>query len=252
MKHILEEAIIFSNKNSELFKFNSQSYAAYPMGIYASLIELAQAFHLLISGNHFTGSLSIYRTFIENYVDLRNLVKDLNYVHQLEYDNYHNNLRIFKAAKKGNRYLGYLHKTADEKISELTLKKKAKKTSAKIKIVTTILDKFIKAEMEEEYKGLYPFLCSEAHSSLFAIHTRHFQHDDNTGRLQIKINQPDNQSFYMLYTCYLAEQLVHSGELIATFLNGQNLEQFTAKRTEIRDNLASAMQEFMSTNFEPK
>ena len=74
MKDILSEAIKFSAKNASDFKFNDRNERqVYSVGTYCSIIELSQAFFTLVDTKNFSGSLSVYRTFLENYVDLKNL-----------------------------------------------------------------------------------------------------------------------------------------------------------------------------------
>ncbi|WP_369686629.1 DUF5677 domain-containing protein [Photobacterium leiognathi] len=74
MKEILSEAITFSLKNVSNFEFkNRDEKQIYSVAIYCSIIELAQSFFTLIDTRNSTGSLSIYRTFLENYIDLKNL-----------------------------------------------------------------------------------------------------------------------------------------------------------------------------------
>ncbi|WP_457934974.1 DUF5677 domain-containing protein [Pseudoalteromonas sp. SCSIO 43210] len=49
------------------------------MGTYCTLIELSESFYTLVQTQNYTGSLSLYRSFIENFVVLKNL--KLNYLY---------------------------------------------------------------------------------------------------------------------------------------------------------------------------
>ena len=115
MQDVLKETIQFSIEKAVLFQFNSKSkLAAYSMGIYCTLIELSDSFHTLVVNQNYTGSLSIYRSFIENYVDLRNLQLNPNYVYQLDYGSYLQEQRLLKAAVNDNPYLSSISQYADE------------------------------------------------------------------------------------------------------------------------------------------
>ncbi|WP_261927333.1 DUF5677 domain-containing protein, partial [Vibrio aestuarianus] len=171
-----------STEKAVLFQFNSKSkLAAYSMGIYCTLIELSDSFHTLVDGQNYTGSLSIYRSFIENYVDLKNLQLDPHYVYQLDYGSYLQDQRLLKAAAKDNPYLPSLSQDADEKLPLISVEIDTLKENEDYKLCYTIKDKFSRADMEAEYEGLYPTLSAESHCSLDAIFSRHFNIDPTTG-----------------------------------------------------------------------
>ena len=238
MKNILSDAVTFSNEKAVLFKFEKKSkLAAYSVGIYCTLVELSESFWYLMDSQKFTGSLSIYRTFLENYVELKNLNKNQNYTDQLDYDNCRQEHKKLKSAKRGNLYLNSIAKYADSKLPKLKKDMNAIKKHSVAPILDYISDKFKVAGMNEEYTGLYPSLCAESHCSLEAIFTRHFEIEPETQKVKIVINSKDNAEDYDFYILNMANYLIHAGELLANILEGQQLEQFIEKRKEIEDSV---------------
>lgn len=94
MQKSISEALDFTTQRINDLKFASEyKLHAYSIAIYCSIIELAEAYHVLMKNKARTGSLSVYRTFLENHVDLVNLSNDENYVDQLDFDNHKQNIK---------------------------------------------------------------------------------------------------------------------------------------------------------------
>ncbi|KQA14610.1 DUF5677 domain-containing protein [Vibrio metoecus] len=71
---VLIKAIEFANEHVvQLEMENNYKYHAYSVGLYCSLIELAQSFEVLTRDYVHTGALVLFRSFIEHYVDLKKL-----------------------------------------------------------------------------------------------------------------------------------------------------------------------------------
>ncbi|ENM5764162.1 hypothetical protein V9R53_003847 [Vibrio mimicus] len=238
MRDVLKEAIEFSTEKAVLFQFNSKSkLAAYSMGIYCTLIELSDSFHTLVGSQNYTGSLSIYRSFIENYVDLRNLQLDPHYVHQLDYGSYLQEQRLLKAATKDNPYLSSISKYADEKLPVISAEIDKLKRNEDFKLCNSIRDKFSRANMEAEYEGLYPTLSAESHCSLDAIFSRHFNIDETTGCVGISINDKSNSEGYHFYIANLTNYLITAGIVVANIMEGQQLDVYVSKKEQLLDML---------------
>ncbi|WP_298441614.1 DUF5677 domain-containing protein [uncultured Ferrimonas sp.] len=234
MRDILKETIEFSTEKAVLFQFNSKSkLAAYSMGIYCTLIELSDSFHTLMESQNYTGSLSIYRSFIENYVDLRNLNLNFLYVYQLDYDSYIQKQRLLKAAKENNLYLSSFSKCADGELIIISDEIKKLKKSNEYKLCYSVKDKFSRASMETEYKGLYPTLSAESHCSLNAIFSRHFSIDSTTGLVDISINDKCNEEHYYFYIVNMTNHLITAGILVANIMEGQQLDIYVSKKEQL-------------------
>lgn len=234
MQQVLKDTIDFSTDKAVLFQFESRSkLAAYSMGIYCTLIELSDSFYTLIAHENYTGSLSIYRSFIENYVDLKNLELNGLYVNQLDHASYVQNQRILIAAKSGNDYLKSMAKYADDKLPEIKKEIQRLKDNEEFKMCGSIKDKFYLAGMEQEHGGLYPTLCAESHCSLEAIIARHFEFDSSNNKVNLVIHNKDIGSNYEYYISNMANYLITAGILVANILEGQQLDEFIIKKEEI-------------------
>ncbi|MCF2849448.1 DUF5677 domain-containing protein [Pseudoalteromonas sp. ACER1] len=234
MQDVLKETIKFSNEKAVLFQFNSKSkLAAYSMGIYCTLIELSDSFHTLVDSQNYTGSLSIYRSFIENYVDLRNLQLNPHYVYQLDYGSYLQEQRLLKAALNDNPYLTSISQYADEKLPSISVEIDKLKENEDYKLCYTIKDKFSRANMEAEYEGLYPTLSAESHCSLDAIFSRHFNINPITGCVDISINDKCNSEEYHFYIVNLTNYLITAGIVVANIMEGQQLDVYISKKEQL-------------------
>ena len=234
MNKLLIDAINFSNEKAVLFKFESRSkLAAYSMGIYCTLIELSESFSKLVESQCYSGSLSVYRTFLENHVDLQNLVNNEHYVNQLDYDNCRQKKRNLEAAQNDNPYLKSIKKYAIDALPKLDIEIAELKGNPDFKVLSTIKSKFQLAGMDKEYSGLYPLLSAESHCSLEAIFSRHFEKCTESDEVKISINNKDNLPDYDFYLITLTRYLIFSGQLISDLLGGQQRIDFLEKREEI-------------------
>lgn len=234
MNKLLIDVVNFSNEKVVLFNFESRSkLAAYSMGIYCTLIELSESFSKLIECQCYSGTLSVYRTFLENYVDLQNLVNNEHYVYQLDYDNFRQEKRKLKAANNDNPYLKSIRKYANDRLPKLDVEIAALKENCDFKVLNTIKDKFELAGMDKEYNGLYIILSAESHCSLEAIFDRHFERCSESDAVQISINNKDNLSFYDFFVITITRDLILSGKLISDLLDGQQKIDFLEKKEEI-------------------
>ncbi|MCE7535603.1 DUF5677 domain-containing protein [Aliivibrio fischeri] len=234
MKDILKHTIEFSTEKAVLFQFESRcKLAAYSMGIYCSLIELSDTFHTLMKFENYTGSLSVYRSFIENFVDLRNLKLNPFYVNQLDYDSYLQDQRKFKAAKNDNLYIKFPNLDLDFKLNEINGIIKSLKENKEFKLCGSIKHKFALAGMDQEYDGIYPTLSAESHCSLDAIFERHFEFDDTNKKVNLIINNKNKYENYSFYLANISNYLITAGILVANILEMQQLDEFVAEKEKI-------------------
>jgi hypothetical protein len=227
---LLNEAILFSNENIAKFQFSTKNkHQLYSVGIYCSIFELSQSFYALVDSKNYTGSLSIYRTFLENYVDLINLKNDTSYTDQLDHANLSNLKKYLVSAKSGNQFLKAIAKYADPHIPELTFEIKNIEEKMETKPLR-IKEKFEKANMKSEYLGLYPKLCSDAHSSVSAILDRHFNHDTEKDTVEVFVNSRNPRDDFDFYLCNMAHQLLDAGALLCDILKDNRVGNYLHKR----------------------
>lgn len=233
MKDILSEAIAFSVRNVSDFRFSDKNeQQVYSVGTYCSIIELAQTFMTLIDTKNFTGSLSVYRTFLENYVDLKNLNAHSFYKAELAFQNLASLKKSLEEARKGNIYLNSIAKHAEEKLPRLLTEIKQLQTIADRPL--SISKKFQLADMKCEYLGLYPTLCTEAHSSVSAILDRHIEVDKFNNSLKISLFKEKSEREYDFYLCNMAQQLLDAGTFLCDILGDVRASEYLKERDLIR------------------
>ncbi len=224
---LLQEVLDFSHGKITKINFvtNMKSHS-YSISIYCSLIELAKSFHTLISNKDYTGSLSVYRTFLENYVELINLIDDDNYLKHIELEFHEHKLRTLKSAKNGNVYLKSLIEILDTEMSKKEVLIKDIKRDLGIKNSYRIKDKFSKANMLPEYEAVYAELCSEAHCNLGSLFVRHFEYNEAKKQIGISIYNQDVAEKHSFYVSMLAVQLIDAGIRIVSSLDPKLKPEF--------------------------
>lgn len=130
------------------------------MGLFASIVEQCQALLTLLKNNQFTSTQSIVRNILENYVDIKNIELEGNYVNYLwsEYYNREKELTKVKSLQKKYRIRRnecYALYRPDEEFRCLT-----------------ISEKFSLASLKEEYITIYCVLSAHTHSGVFALINR--------------------------------------------------------------------------------
>jgi hypothetical protein len=233
MKDLLSEAITFSFRNVSDFKFRDKDEKqVYSVAIYCSIIELAQSFFTLIDTKNLTGSLSIYRTFLENYIDLKNLKLHESYENELAFQNLTSMKNSLEEAKKGNKFLTPLKKHAKEKLPVLRADIKQLKTMDDKPL--SISKKFKLADMKSEYLGFYPQLCAEAHSSVSAILDRHIEVNNTDDSLEISIFKEKPVDDYYYYLCNMAQHLLDAGVILCEILGDERTDKFVVERNSVK------------------
>lgn len=241
MKQLLYDAIAFSSQNAIGFHFNQKNKRhVYAVGIYCSIVELSRSFLSLVNSKNYTGCLSVYRTFLESYVDLKNIKIDERYIEQLDYANLDSIKRNLESSKNGNAYLKPLIKHADERLPELLSEIKQLKSEMSCKPMR-ISEKFKKVDMENEYYGLYPKLCAEAHCSVSAILARHIEFNEKNNSIKVVIFQEKPDHKHDFYLCNMAQQLIDSGALLCEILHDSRVQSFILKKDTIRKELSSCL-----------
>lgn len=238
---VLKKAIEFANEHVvQLEMQNNYKYHVYSVGLYCSLIELSQSFEVLTRGYVHTGALVVFRSFMEHYVDLKNLRNNECYVDVLDLDNGRTHLKQLKHAKDGNPYFSSLVYLADTEIP--LIKEENRKLAEKLgKNKYSVFDKFQMAGMGNEYKGLYAYLCSEAHSSLSSIVKRHFRKDDAKDYIELVVHASEPCESDIFYVANMALYLSHAGSLVCEILGSdikskfdehtQSIQNFASKKT---------------------
>lgn len=177
------------------------------LSLYGSLIELAGCILILMDNRGRLGVPSVFRTFLETYVEFHNLVRDPKYGYYIESNDAKEWLRVLKAARDTkNPYLSEL--TALPNLSEIIAKTEDELLNLKKRGFKplSIRARFQRADMLEEYESFYNFLCTEAHSNKRSLIDRHAEIDGDNYELIVYKNAPDAE--YLQYLDSAAGLLV--------------------------------------------
>lgn len=199
------------------------------LSLYGSLIELAGCILILMDNRGRLGVPSVFRTFLETYVELHNLVRDANYGYYIDANDAKEWLRVLKAARDGkNPYLtGY---AALPNLPEIIAKYEDELANFKTRGFQplSIRDRFQRADMLDEYESFYNFLCAEAHSNKRALIGRHAEIGAGDYDLVVYKNAPDAE--YIEYLDSAAGLLVSATVSIHEQFESDAIEEIGAFR----------------------
>jgi hypothetical protein len=147
--------------------------------LYGSLVELCGGLIVLIEKDRKSSVSCVFRTFLEAYVDFKNVLEDADYVKHCMAKHHQHWLRILKNSDDPNPYLDQIknHPEFDATIKrhESSLKKLKDEGFKPLQV----LSRFQKAGMEEEYRSIYAFESDGSHNSVQAMISRHLEVGEN-------------------------------------------------------------------------
>ncbi len=151
----------------------------YIVCLYASMIELVGGIVVLVKENRHTSVSPAFRTFLEAYVDFKNMLDDANYLLNCYARHHEGWLKIHKESEKPNPYLAEIreHEDRDAAIErhETELKSLLERGYTPLNVFT----RFERAGMANAYRSIYHFESHRAHNNLQALISRHFECDQN-------------------------------------------------------------------------
>jgi hypothetical protein len=168
------------------------------VSLYGSLIELVGCILILMKNNAKLGVPALFRTFLETYVEFHNLVRDPSYGYYMEASYLKEWLKVLNAARKAeNPYLVDISEFAD--LSDIISEQERQLQDLEKRGYRplNIREKFIRADMINEYESFYNFLCTESHSNKRALIDRHANIADKDYELVFYKNDPNEK--YMQY-----------------------------------------------------
>ena len=199
------------------------------LSLYSSLIELVGCILILMDNRGRLGVPSVFRTFLETYVEFHNLVRDPKYGYYIDANYAKEWLRVLKAARDTkNPYLSGF--TALPNLPEIIAKTEEELANLKTRGFEplSIRARFERADMLEEYESFYNFLCTEAHSNKRALIDRHAEIGAGDYELVIYKNAPDAE--YLEYLDSAAGLLVSATASIHEKLETDAIEETASFR----------------------
>lgn len=166
------------------------------VSLYCSLVEYAGTLLAMWDKQRRTGFSSVFRSFLEGYVDLSNLLKSADFYFRKEASYHAEWLKVLRESKPTNPYLLGIADSPD--LAEI-----AKKHEAELKALDdkghkpiSVFDSFKMADMEEEYHSLYRFECAEAHNDFRALLKRNVK-TDKDGKVGVELYLVPSSDYYL-------------------------------------------------------
>lgn len=205
------------------------------VSLYGSLIELTDGMVILIEAKAKTGIPSLFRTFLETYVELRNLVEDPKYDYFMEASYYEQWLKVLRESKKGeNPYLAGIEKLSN--LADLISHTKRKFETLKKRGYSplTVFEKFKRAGMGSEYRSLYNFLSADTHSNIRALTNRHIV-KLGKGDFEIIFYKDTPVEYFRLFIGHTCELLVDASIRIHEHLKSSMVDSWRSLQEKLRE-----------------
>ncbi|RWP24957.1 MAG: hypothetical protein EOR01_05375 [Mesorhizobium sp.] len=199
------------------------------ISLYASMTEQTGSLIAIVRSGSDAGTGSVFRTFLEAYVDLKNLVGDDKYINHLMAKYHSEWIRLLEAAEKGNNpFLADVAKIRNFQNILADRKKHLANLKANGYHPLTIADQFIKAGMEDVYRSVYNFQCSESHNDLRALIGRHLESSGDDFSL-VMYRKPSDEELIPMWDS-VAGILWDSGIEVHTYFKSGLVNSFDGLR----------------------
>lgn len=174
-------------------KFNKHHALHFTLvSLYSSLVELVGCIFILMNNNGKLGVRPLFRTFLEAYIEFQNLAQDPKYGYFIEANDLKEWLKVLNAARDTkNPYLADISALPNLDSIIADAEKELQDLKRKGYEPLDIYSKFKRANMVEEYRSLYNFLCTETHSNKRALIDRHAEIGADDYELVVYKNPPD-------------------------------------------------------------
>lgn len=156
--------------------------------LYCSIVEYSDSMHTLFKEEKVVSMPLILRSMLEAFVDLKNLCNERTYGYHMQASNLKEWLKVTREA--GTLENPYLEGLASAKgFDEQTAEWEAELKDLRDKKYAPLRqdEKFAKAEMTNEYKSLYNFLCSYSHNNFRALTDRHMEISSDNSDFKVNL-----------------------------------------------------------------
>jgi hypothetical protein len=174
------------------------------VALHCSMIELTGCMIILLKGNGKAGVPSIFRSILETYVELKNLLNERTYGFHMEAIYLEQWLKLLKEAKKGNPYLSSIANTPDFDATIQRHEKELHDLKKRNYGPLLVSARFSRCGMEDVYKSLYNMLCNHDHPNIRALIDRHIELEkDGFYMVLYKGQSLEDFESYILHCCTL-------------------------------------------------
>lgn len=140
---------------------------------YGRLIELTGGMIVLIDEQKASSAPIVFRSFLEAYVDLINLMEDANYIQHLLAAHHKKWIKILGASRGPNPYLESIGEHRDVNVIVADHTARLEETTKAGYAPLKVWERFQKANMENEYRSIYSFGSGDAHNDFGALMKYH-------------------------------------------------------------------------------
>lgn len=197
------------------------------VALYGSLIELSGSLLILLNEGGKIGVPSIFRTFLETYVEFCNLLKDRTYGNYMEAQYSFQWLELLKeAAKAANPYLESISKMPELSQNIDRIEKKLVDLKSKGYKPLRVRERFEKAGMRNEYYSMYNLLSTDTHGNIRALIKRHIEIKGADFDIVFYKNEPIEE--FLTYIDSTCGMLVHSAIGMHELLGSEVLSEVKA------------------------
>ena len=213
----------------------------YLIGLYISLIELTSCIVTLVDKKRFAGIPALFRSFLEAFVDFKNMSCDESYVNYMQAKYHYEWIKVLNQAKgNSNPFLSQFSQWKDLDSQRNEHKTELSKLKNSGYVPLTVYQRFEKAGMTHEYSSLYNFLCSEAHNDIRALMNRHIKTNQSCNDYSVVGYKNQSVSDFAAHLDSTAGLLLESSLRIHSFFgNGEpeELKPFEVELNKLRDKL---------------
>lgn len=203
--------------------------------LYSSIVEIAYTVSRLSEDMLRSSIPTILRSMLEAQIDLMNLAADRKYGYTLDSIAIHNQLKLFRAIKKGtNPLLSGIKYTADvdKKIASAEAWQARNKDKVDKDCAKWVRARFAKAGLTAEYETIYSFLCLHSHNDALALDMRHMQKGEGEKKSEFFIFQEKPIDEIAHYFAMAAGILIKASVLIHKTLETKAIDAVNAIETE--------------------
>lgn len=209
------------------------------VSLYASLIELTGCMLTLLENRGKIGIPTLFRTFLETYVEFHNLVRDPAYGYYIDANDLKESIKRLKAAKRGNPYLADIAAMPDLPNLIDSMEHQLRDLKSEGYKPLPIYERFQRADMIEEYESLYSLLSTHSHSNKEALIDRHVELGDDDFTVVLYKNLADER--FLLHLDSTAALLVSATIAIHEYFQSDvvgEVRLFKEKLAEVRSSPA--------------
>ena len=183
------------------------------VSIYATIIEQVGSIAILAETEKSAGADTILRSALEAYADLKAILRDPDYIHNMNAAFFSEWIRLFKNERSFSMADGVddIKETLEGYEKALAELKKNNRGPLSNRA------RFERADLPDQWLVIYNILSSESHNNLRSLIDRHM--DASSGTLKINLSKPEKDFTLTLFTS--AEILLNSSlDMHTTFTGG--------------------------------